>query len=52
MVHMVAAIIGLAAVMSAHPALFQGLQWFGAAYLGWMGLQLLFRPVANASAAE
>ena len=52
MVYMVAAIVGLAAVMNAHPALFQGLQWFGAAYLGWMGLQLLFRPVATASAAE
>jgi hypothetical protein len=52
MVYMVAAIVGLAAVMNAHPVLFQGLQWFGAAYLGWMGLQLLFRPVATASAAE
>ncbi|MBK7673628.1 MAG: LysE family translocator [Candidatus Accumulibacter sp.] len=52
MVYMVAAIVGLAALMNAHPALFQGLQWFGAAYLGWMGLQLLFRPVAAASAAE
>lgn len=38
---MVAAIAGLAAVMSANPVLFQGLQWFGAAYLCWMGLQLL-----------
>ena len=36
MVYMVAAIVGLAAVMNAHPALFQGLQWFGATYLGWM----------------
>lgn len=38
---MVAAVAGLAAVMNANPALFQALQWFGAAYLGWMGLQLL-----------
>ena len=52
MVYMVAAIVGLAAVMNAHPALFQGLQWFGATYLGWMGLQLLFRPLANARSAE
>ena len=48
MVYMIAAIVGLAAVMSSHPILFQGLQWFGAAYLGWMGLQLLRKPVAAA----
>lgn len=45
--YMVAAIVGLAAVMKANPALLQGLQWFGAAYLGWMGLQLLRRPLAS-----
>jgi leucine efflux protein len=38
---MVAAVAGLAAVMNANPAVFQALQWFGAAYLCWMGLQLL-----------
>lgn len=51
LVYMVAAVIGLAALMSSHPALFQGLQWFGAAYLGWMGLQLLLKPVAAGDAA-
>jgi len=38
---MIAAVAGLAAVMNAHPAIFQALQWFGAAYLCWIGLQLL-----------
>jgi threonine/homoserine/homoserine lactone efflux protein len=40
-VFMVAAIAGLAAVMKANPGLFQALQWFGAAYLCWMGVGLL-----------
>ncbi|WP_291987680.1 LysE family translocator [Candidatus Accumulibacter sp. ACC007] len=48
LVYMIAALAGLAALMNAHPALFQGLQWFGAAYLGWMGVQLLRPPVAGA----
>lgn len=47
MAYMIAAIVGLAAVMKANPALFQGLQWFGVAYLGWMGLQLLRQPVSS-----
>jgi leucine efflux protein len=47
---MVAAAAGLAAVMNANPALFQALQWFGAAYLGWMGLQLLRARVAGDAA--
>ncbi|HPU80888.1 LysE family translocator, partial [Accumulibacter sp.] len=51
MAYMVAAVLGLAAVMHAEPALFLGLQWFGAAYLGWMGLQLLRKPIADVSAA-
>ena len=39
--YMVAAVAGLATIMQANPLLFQGLQWFGAAYLCWMGIQLL-----------
>ena len=39
--YMVAAVIGLAAVMKANPLLFAALQWFGAAYLVWLGVQLL-----------
>ncbi|WP_137919577.1 LysE family transporter [Hydrogenophaga sp. 2FB] len=38
---MLAAVAGLAAVMQTYPVLFQGLQWFGAAYLAWLGLQLM-----------
>jgi threonine/homoserine/homoserine lactone efflux protein len=42
---MVSAVAGLAAIMKANPALFQALQWFGAAYLCWMGVQLLRRQI-------
>lgn len=49
---MVAAVAGLAAVMNANPILFQALQWFGAAYLCWMGVQLLRASVSDAPAAE
>lgn len=38
---MVAAAAGLAAIMQAYPVAFQGLQWFGAAYLCWLGVQLI-----------
>ncbi len=38
---MTAAVAGLAALMQANPILFEALQWFGAAYLVWMGIQLL-----------
>lgn len=52
-IYMVAAILGLAAVMQANPILFEALQWFGAAYLVWMGIQLLRARFANdADAAE
>jgi leucine efflux protein len=49
---MVAAVIGLAAVMKANPLLFQGLQWFGAGYLCWMGWQLLRAPISGGGVAE
>ncbi len=38
---MIAAVAGLAALLQANPAVFQALQWFGAAYLFWMGGKLL-----------
>lgn len=44
-VFMVAAVAGLAAVMQANQILFQSLQWFGAAYLLWMGVQLVVKRV-------
>ncbi len=40
-VFMLAAVAGLAAVMRANPMLFAALQWFGAGYLCWIGLELL-----------
>lgn len=40
-IYMVTAVLGLAAVMRANPILFEALQWFGAAYLVWIGIQLL-----------
>ena len=42
--YMAAAVGGLAATMRAQPLLFLTLQWFGIAYLCWLGGQLLFRP--------
>lgn len=38
---MIAAVAGLATVMNANPVLFQALQWFGAAYLCVLGLDVL-----------
>ena len=48
--YMIAAAIGLAAVMQANPLLFQMLQWFGATYLCWIGVQLLRAPATRDSA--
>lgn len=48
--YMIAAVAGLAAIMHANPLMFQALQWFGAAYLCWMGLQMLRNPLARNSA--
>jgi threonine/homoserine/homoserine lactone efflux protein len=45
--YMIAAAVGLAAVMQANPLAFQLLQGFGAAYLCWMGLQLLRSQTAS-----
>ncbi|MCK6392005.1 MAG: LysE family transporter [Azonexus sp.] len=35
------AVGGLAAVLQASPHLFSGIQWLGAAYLGWLGVRML-----------
>lgn len=50
LVYMLAAVAGLAAVMAANQLLFDALQWFGAAYLCWIGLQLVRAPRASANA--
>lgn len=51
LVFMVGAALGLAALMQARPAVFQALQWFGVAYLVWLGVQLLRSP-ANGGPAR
>jgi threonine/homoserine/homoserine lactone efflux protein len=38
---MLAAVLGLAAVLAAHPLVLTSLQWVGIAYLVWLGLKLL-----------
>ena len=36
------AVAGIAALLAANPAAFHVVQWAGAAYLGWIGLRLIF----------
>jgi leucine efflux protein len=36
------AVAGVAALLAAYPAVFNGVRWAGAAYLAWIGLKLLF----------
>ena len=43
------AVAGVAALLAAHPALFTVVQYAGAAYLGWMGLKLIFAKPGSAS---
>jgi threonine/homoserine/homoserine lactone efflux protein len=43
------AALGVAAVLQANPALFQGLQYAGAAYLAWLGLRLLLAREQSAA---
>ena len=41
------AVAGVAALLAAHPTLFRGVQYLGAAYLAWIGLKLILaRPGA------
>ncbi len=43
------AVAGVAALLAANPTLFQGVQYLGAAYLAWIGLQLIFAKPGSAS---
>ena len=43
------AVAGVAAVLAAHPAWFKAVQYLGAAYLGWVGLRLLFDKAGSAA---
>lgn len=51
-VFMFAAAAGLAAIMRANPLVFQALQWVGAAYLVWMGIQLLRTKIDRSAEGE
>jgi leucine efflux protein len=44
------AVAGVAALLAANPVVFKAVQFAGAAYLGWIGLKLLFAR-GNASAS-
>lgn len=43
------AVAGVAALLAAHPMAFQAVQYAGAAYLGWIGLRLMFPKVGAPS---
>lgn len=51
-VFMLAAVAGLAALLQTQPLAFQALQWFGAAYLTWLGLQLVRNRPGDDGAAS
>ena len=36
-----AAVAGVSAIMAAHPAAFRAMQWMGAAFLMWLGIEML-----------
>ena len=43
-----AAVAGVAAVLASHPQWFMGVQWAGAAYLGYLGVRLLWAREGSA----
>ncbi len=43
------AVAGVAALLAAHPAVFQAVQYAGAAYLAWIGLRLMLARGGEAS---
>lgn len=45
--YMLAAVLGLATLLSAYPGLLEGVQWVGVAYLCWTGLKLLRSSVTG-----
>jgi threonine/homoserine/homoserine lactone efflux protein len=51
-VHALAAAFGLAALLSLHPQAFVFIQWGGAAYLAWLGLEMLRQAWGGARAAS
>lgn len=45
--YMLAAVLGLAAILSSYPGVLESAQWIGVAYLCWFGWRLLRAPAAN-----
>lgn len=43
-----AAVAGMAALLSANPAVFKAVQWLGAAYLVWLGFKMLLAKAGDA----
>ena len=50
-VYMLAAVLGLAAVLAAYPGVLAGAQWVGIGYLCWLGWKLLRAPVSGEAPA-
>ena len=44
-IYMLAAVLGLAAILGAYPNILSCAQWFGVGYLCWIGLKLLRAPI-------
>lgn len=42
------AVAGVAALLTAYPAAFRAVQWFGAGYLAWLGLRMLLAKAGDA----
>ncbi|MCX7172854.1 MAG: LysE family translocator [Proteobacteria bacterium] len=51
-VYMLAAVLGLAAILTAYPTVFAAMQWFGISYLCWIGFKLLTEPVTDTAASD
>lgn len=49
--YMLAAVLGLAAILSAYPGVLARAQWIGVVYLCWIGLKLLRVPVTDQPSA-
>jgi len=50
--YMLAAVLGLAAVLAAYPIAFSAVRWFGIAYLIWIGIGMLRPAAGNQGPAE
>ena len=51
-IYMLAAVLGLAAVLAAYPGVLQSAQWIGVIYLCWMGFKLLWASASDQAAQQ